>query len=76
MKRIITAAEAEKDTRFDDSYSILEDDFSYLLEGLEKLDRENATLEALQIMETLREHINEAISQVADNLPSSRKAES
>lgn len=75
MKRIITAADAEKDTRFDDGYSALKDDFNYLLDGLEKLDRENATLEALRIIDELSRSIDDAIVSVADNMPKKRGSE-
>lgn len=75
MKRIITAADEQKDTRFEDGYSALKDDFNYLLDGLDKLDRENASLEALQIMDELSVRINEAISKVSKSIPSKTRGE-
>ena len=76
MKRVIMAAEeSEKDTRFDDGYSALKDDFNYLLDGLEKLDRETATLEALEIMDEVSIAINDAIANVANSMPSNRGME-
>lgn len=75
MKRIIAAADAEKDTRFEDGYDALDDDFSYLLEGLEKLDRDNSTLEALEIIEEVSRSVNVAIAKVGDLLQSSKASE-
>lgn len=75
MKRIIAAADAEKDTRFEDGYDALDDDFSYLLEGLEKLDRDNSTLEALEIIEEVSRSVNVAIAKVGDLLQSGRASE-
>lgn len=75
MKRIILAADAEKDTRFEDGCSALEDDFGYLLEGLNKLDRDNATLEALGIIGEVSTSVNEAINKVAAALKSTRGEE-
>lgn len=70
MKRIVLAAETEKDTRFEDGYSALENDFDYLLDGLDKLDRDNATLEALNIIGEVSASINSAIAKVASALKS------
>ena len=70
MKRIITAAETEKDTRFEDGLSALKDDFDYLLDGLDKLDRDNATLEALEIINEVNNSVNGAIGQVSKILQS------
>lgn len=70
MMRIITAAETEKDTRFEDGFNALKDDFDYLLDGLDKLDRDNATLEALEVIGEVSRSINGAISQVSKVLQS------
>lgn len=75
MKRVIMAAEAEKDTRFDDGYSALKDDFNFLLDGLDKLDREGATLEALSIIGEVSNSVNNAIAEVADRMPSGKGTE-
>ena len=75
MKRIIAAADAEKDTRFEDGYDALDDDFSYLLEGLEKLDRDNSTLEALEIIEEVSRSVNAAIAKVGDLLKPGKTSE-
>lgn len=72
MKRIVLAAETEKDTRFEDGYSALENDFDYLLDGLDKLDRDNATLEALDIIGEVSASINGAIAKVASALKSAK----
>lgn len=70
MKRIILAADEEKDTRFEDGCSELEDDFSYLIDGLNKLDRDNSTLEALKIIEDVSASINNAIAAIASTVKS------
>ena len=75
MKRIIAAADAEKDTRFEDGYDALDDDFQYLLEGLEKLDRDNSTLEALEIIEEVSRSVNAAIAKVGDLLKPGKTSE-
>lgn len=75
MKRIILAADAEKDTRFEDGCSALEDDFSYLIDGLDKLDRDNATLEALDIIGEVSASVNAAIAKVSAALKPARGEE-
>ena len=75
MKRIVLAADAEKDTRFEDGLSALGDDFEYLVDGLDKLDRDNATLEALDIIGEVSASVNAAIAKVSAALKPARGEE-
>jgi hypothetical protein len=71
MKRIISAATEEKDTRLDDALSILKDDFDYCIAGLEKLGADGKIDDALAIATELTNGINSTISKVAKLVSSS-----
>lgn len=71
MKRIISAATEEKDTRLDDAISVLKDDFDYCIGGLEKLGADGKTDDALAIATELTNGINSTISKVAKLVMSS-----
>ena len=45
----------------------LEDDFGYIMAGIERLGRENKLSEAIAIMESLSDALNIAISDISDN---------
>ena len=45
----------------------IDDDFGYILAGIEKLKRENKLSEAIAIMESLSDALNNAISDISDN---------
>lgn len=68
-KRSIMAA-AEDDSKLAQLMDQLEDDFDYVIAGLEKLDRTGATEsnQGLIIAESLSEALQSAVSQIADNM--------
>lgn len=70
MKRAIRAADTAEDTRLDDAVSDLEDDFDYILSGLDKLGRSGATgiNDGLVIAEKLQSTLQAVIKQIADKL--------
>lgn len=70
MKRVlrsVTAAE-EVDNGLHDAIKDLEDDFSYLISGIEKLSRSgaNKSNEGLALVENISASIQSFLSQVAD----------
>lgn len=67
VRRRITAAE-EIDNGLSEAIKDLEDDFSYLISGIEKLSRSgaNKSNEGLALVETISASIQSFISQVAD----------
>ena len=65
--RRIVAAD-EEDTRVKDMLAALDDDFSYALDGFEKMARDGHVAEALSIMTNLSEAINNAIQDTASQL--------
>ena len=63
MKRVIKAAEAEdKESIFKDRLDQIEDDFSYLMEGLNHINMEDASI----IADSINESIQSCIAKVAD----------
>lgn len=66
-QRSIKAAE-EGDTRVDDMSTALKDDFNYALDGFDKLVRNGKVAEALSIMSTLSDAINDAIEDSASQI--------
>lgn len=63
MYRCIKAASSdEQDTRFDDSMSDLKDDFSYLMDTFDKMNREGNSEQALPVIEYVSKCVNEAIA--------------
>lgn len=67
-KSIVAAYDESVDTRLDDAISTLEDDFEYVIMGLEHLGRQsaNATSEALMILGNLTTGIKSALEDIAD----------
>ena len=65
---LITAAENTEDTRVADLTSIMKDDFNYVIDGFDKLNRDGNTAEALEIMTKLNGAIEEAIEGCASVL--------
>lgn len=63
MYRCIKAASSdEQDTRFDDSMSNLKDDFSYLMDTFDKMNREGNAEQALPVIDYVSQCVNEAIA--------------
>lgn len=71
MKRIISAATEEKDTRLDDALSILKDDFDYCIAGVEKLGADGKIEDALSVTDELNNGINNIINKIAKLVSSS-----
>lgn len=71
MKRIIKsvqAAEGTEDTRFADGMDMIKDDFDYLCETFEKLDRDGNTERTIALMSSLHDHINSVISEAVSEV--------
>ena len=51
----------------DELHDTIEDDFDYVLAGIERLGRENKLSEAIAIMESLSDALDVAISDISDN---------
>ncbi len=68
MKKIIRAAAADEDTRLRDMIDSLEDDFDYIVSGLEKLDRSDrdSRESAIAVATELHEQLNNIIASIAD----------
>jgi len=71
---------ADKDTNpqldlADELQDNLDDDFGYILAGIDKLKRENKLSEAIAIMESLSDALNNAISDIGDNIDSTPEEE-
>ena len=68
--KYIEAADKEENPQLDladELQANLDDDFEYILAGIEKLKRENKLSEAIAIMESLSDALNIAISDISDN---------
>lgn len=70
MRRVVTAAEGDGNSKLQDMMDMLKDDFDYVLAGLEKLDRTGATEsnQGLVIAEGLSDALQSAISQISENM--------
>lgn len=73
MKKVIrqsikAAADDTVDNRLKDAISVAEEDFEYVIMGLEHMGRQgaNATSEALRILENLQDGISSVLTQIAD----------
>ena len=71
---------ADKDTNpqldlADELQDNLDDDFGYILAGIEKLKRDNKLSEAIAIMESLSDALNVAISDISDNVDNTPEEE-
>lgn len=71
MKRIISAATEDTDTRLDDALSVLKDDFDYCMSGIEKLGADGKTDDALSIANELNSGIGSIIRKIAKLVSSS-----
>lgn len=74
MKKVIrqsikAAADDTVDNRLAEAISVAQEDFEYVIMGLEHMGRQgaNATSEALRILENLQNGISSVLSQIADN---------
>ena len=73
MKKVIrqsikAAADDTADNRLKDAISVAQEDFEYVIMGLEHMGRQgaNATSEALRILENLQDGISSVLTQIAD----------
>ncbi len=68
MKRYISSAEKSEDTRLADMIDQLEDDFDYIISGLEKLDRSGHEIResGIELANVIGEQLNTITSQIAD----------
>lgn len=73
MKRVIrqsikAAADDTVDNRLAEAISVAQEDFEYVIMGLEHMGRQgaNATSEALGILENLQNGISSVLKQIAD----------
>lgn len=64
----ICAAQGEQDTRVRDGISELKDDFDYLMDTIDKLDRDGSVEEALSVIESVSAYVNECISNSTDSI--------
>ena len=64
----VTAASQDEDTRFDDGMSLLKDDFDYLMETFEKMDRDGSKERAIELMAQLHQSVNEFTSQATSEV--------
>ena len=68
--RKVTAADEVEDPRIeqlDDLHARVEDDFDYVLAGIERLGRENMLDEALSLLNTLSDTLNSAIAIIGED---------
>ena len=68
--KYIEAADKEENPQqalADELHDTIEDDFDYVLAGIERLGRENKLSEAIAIMGSLSDALNIAISDISDN---------
>lgn len=70
MKKYIKSATEDTDDRLPSAIDDLNDDFDYIISGLEKLGRDGATgtNDALVIAESLSNALQSAISNIADKV--------
>lgn len=60
--RKVTGASEDTDSRLEDGMSELKDDFDYLMDTLDKLNRDGSREQAIQIMMSVKDSINNVIS--------------
>lgn len=82
MKRVIrqsinAAADDTVDNRLAEAISVAQEDFEYVIMGLEHMGRQgaNATSEALGILENLQNGISSVLKQIADTADGAASAE-
>lgn len=68
MKRYVKAADETEDRRLADMIDSLEDDFDYIISGLEKLDRDgkDSRDSGISIANQIHDQLNEITAQIAD----------
>lgn len=65
MKRYIKASQSETDDRVKDALDVLDDDYGYVVSGIERLARTGATQDALSLISELSNSLNTIISSIA-----------
>lgn len=69
ISKIIAAAEVDEDSRVEDTLKTLSDDFDYIKEGIEKLDRNNYDKDdILNILYSLNEQVQNTVETIANKL--------
>lgn len=71
MKRLTIKSAANQqteDTRFKDLADVVDDDYDYLINGLDKLQRSGNMDIALDILHRFSDDVNSYIEEVADNI--------
>ena len=64
----VTAASEVEDTRFEDGMTLLKDDFDYLMETFEKMDRDGSKERAIELMAQLHQSVNDFTSQATSEV--------
>lgn len=69
ISKIIAASEVDEDSRVEDTLKTLSDDFDYIKEGIEKLDRNNYDRDdILSILYSLSEQVQTTVETIASKL--------
>ena len=69
ISKIIATSEVDEDSRVEDTLKTLSDDFDYIKEGIEKLDRNNYDKdEILGILYSLDEQVQNTVETIANKL--------
>lgn len=69
ISKIIAASEVDEDSRVEDTLKTLSDDFDYIKEGIEKLDRNNYDKDdILNILYSLNEQVQNTVETIANKL--------
>lgn len=64
----VTAASQDEDTRFEDGSSLLKDDFDYLMETFEKMNRDGSKERAIELMAQLHQSVNDFTTQATSEV--------
>lgn len=65
--RKVTAAEGD-DTRFEDGMSSVKDDFDYLMDTFDKMNRDGQKERAIELMAQVHQLVNDVTSQAASEV--------
>jgi hypothetical protein len=69
ISKIIATSEVDEDSRVDDTLKTLSDDFDYIKEGIEKLDRNNYDKDdILNTLYSLNEQVQNTVQTIANKL--------
>lgn len=69
ISKIIAASEVDEDSRVEDTLKTLSDDFDYIKEGIEKLDRNNYDKDdILNILYSLNKQVQNTVETIANKL--------